>query len=332
MGGRQNPKRRNNKGKRRNNEPNKPGPTTPQPAPASPEPIGTPEPIPTPQTAPLATKPTKKKPARAKHPAVLYLRSLGGLTIIGLAAIVTPSSHFYWWGIGILYTGVLALVVDVLFEKWRVRNKIIVSLLWLIGIALVSHYAIFVRAPLEVGVSSSRGDYDIGTNISGIIWEPGMSALHILLSNHSSFSYDGLDLTLTPDVSTRSVSQVSTVPDVSVSVLRRAGDLEFGDMTITGYDKDGHKVKDMPVLIYSSGAGFRLHCPVLPSDTTIEIIAALVNPKYRPKSNNPALVELNGGDPSMFAGPKRVAKSVFVRGIYSVLNHPHHVEYTYAVK
>jgi hypothetical protein len=117
-----------------------------------------------------------------------------------------------------------------------------------------------------------------------------------------------------------------------LEVLKRAGEMEVANMTTSGYDKDGHKVKDMPVEIYASGAGFRLRCPSLPPDTTIEILAALVNPKVHAKSDNPSILQFNGGDPSMYAGPKVVAKSVFLKGAYSVLNHPHHVEYTYGVR
>jgi hypothetical protein len=227
--------------------------------------------------------------------------------------------------VGIIYVGFLALFLDVVFQKWRLRGKVLGCIVLLVLVALYCHFVVFVDAPLDVLTNATWGNYDVGKNVHGIDWEPGMTELRFAISNPTHFPYDAIDLIVKPNVPTRKVSQVTSVPDVSMDVLEKTGGMEMANFTLSAIGPDGKKGPDVPTDLFASAEGFRLRCPSLPPNTTMQLEAALVTLSVR--SNNPATVIVGGG-----AGPKAIATKVFVKGDYSVLNRPHHVEYTYEVR
>jgi hypothetical protein len=267
--------------------------------------------------------PAPVKPPQEKHSAVTYLRTLGGISIVGLGALIPP--HYYWWGVGIVYLGFLALILDIVFQKWRLRGKVLGCIVLVILITLYSCFVVFVPAPLDVLTNSTWGNYEVGKPVHGIDWETGMTELRFAISNPTNLSYDAIDLIVKPNVPTRKVIQVSSVPDVSLDVLEKAGGLEMANMTVRAIRPDGQPGENIPMDLFASAEGFRLSCPSLPAHKTMQLEVALVTLSVR--SDKPETIIMGGG-----AGPKAIATKVLVKGDYSVLNHPHHVESTYAVR
>jgi hypothetical protein len=187
--------------------------------------------------------------------------------------------------------------------------------------ALISLKIIFVSAPLEIAPFADRGDYPEGTDIKGIKWEKGMSELRILISNHTAYSYDDLDISFTPNVPTREVVQVSKVAEVSLTLIEKIGDVDVNSGTVGAE-------------LYASGRGFRMLCSKLPKDTTVEVLAALVAPPLPSTGSSDSkkgrIVTLSG-DRSRFAGPKRTPTTMYVKGQYTVMNRPHPIEITYGI-
>jgi hypothetical protein len=208
-----------------------------------------------------------------------------------------------------------------------VRNRLGVCALWLGMAALVSLKAVFVSAPLEVSALAHRGNYSEGTDVYGIKWEKGMSELRILLSNHTDYDYDDVDISFTPNVPTRKVTQVSKILDMSLAVTEKAGGADAADIRMDAFDQNG-KILDAgrPTELYASGQGFRMRCPKIPKGTTVELLVALVMPPMpsgrEPKNGKVSIVNLFG-DPSEFVGPKRLPTTVYFKGQYTVLKPRH---------
>lgn len=263
-------------------------------------------------------------PPQEKHSAVTYFRTLGGgISIVTLCALIP--SHYYWWSVGLIYLGLLVLLIDLVFQKWQLPGKVLGCIVLVILVALYSHFVVFADAPLDVLTNSTWGNYDVGKPINGINWEPGMTELRFAISNPTNFSYDAIDLIVKPNVPTRKVSQISSVPDVSTDVLEKAGGLEMANMTVRAIGPDGIPGQNIPTEVFASAEGFRLRCPSLPPKTTMQLEVALVTLSVR--SDNPATIIMGGG-----GGPKAIATKVSVKGDYNVWNRPHHVDSSYVVR
>jgi hypothetical protein len=257
-----------------------------------------------------------------------YLRNVGGgLSLMGLATIL-PSSHFYWWNVGAFYIGVLALAAEAMLENWSLRWRVGVCAVWLAFLVLFSWKVVWVSAPFEPMFTAGDGDYAVGSDVYGIKWESGVSDLSIAIPNPTSFNYEGLDISFKPDVPVREIAQVTSLADVSYQVIREARGMEIANMKFTAKDKNGRVVSSGSPTLYASADGFRMHCPDLPPNTILELFVALVNPKV----GNQGLTMLNGGDPSSFGGERKKAGSVYIKGRFNVLNRPHLIEHTYAIK
>lgn len=234
--------------------------------------------------------------------------------MLGLGGTV-PFPQLYWYGIGTFYFGFAVLAVSALFERWRIVYRIGACLLWVVIAAVVSIKMVFVSVPLIIAPLSDPGNYAVGTDVSGIKWEKGLSELRIMLSNQTIYDYDDVDIYFKPDVPTRRVVQVTHVPDVSLDII------EPGSVSVSGRTYG----------LYASSMGFRMRCPKIPKHTTVEILAALVMPDAQPlgesdpgKSRD-VFIELQG-DIEQFAAPKKIAAALLVEGQYIVLNRPRDIK------
>ncbi len=227
------------------------------------------------------------------------------------------------------------LSLEALLEEWKWRWRIAASASWLVvGVLLLTQF-VFVPAPINIAAFADIGNYTEGADIHGIKWEPGMSGLRIVIANRTDHDYDNVDFTITPNVPTRKVSQVTGFPEVSLPIIQNSGPGDVVNGGIEMKDKDGKVLNGGPTDLYASGQGFRMLCPKIPRNAKIELFAALVNPPDTPStgsSNKNKMVMVNIiGDPKDFAGPRIKATSVRIKGRYTVLNHPHAVERTYQV-
>jgi|ERR1700692_569195 len=269
----------------------------------------------------------KGKP-KPRNQGIVYLEGIGGgLSLLALWDMFR-FPQFYWYGVGLLYVGFLTLAIGALIERWRIGWRLLACGIWL-GIAiLLSFSLIFVPASLDVVVDGHRGDYAVGANVHGIKWERGLTELRIIISNHTTNDYEDLDIYFTPNVATRAVAQVTNVPDVSLSLVFRGEDVL--DLHMEAVDKSGAVEK--PSTIYASSSGFRLRCPKLAKETTLDLLVALVNPDAQPTNKNSvAVLMLYGDDVNRFAGAKVIASRVYLTGQYKVLDRPHLVNYTQGV-
>lgn len=252
-----------------------------------------------------------------------YLESIGGsLTVAGF--FTTFPAKLYWVGVGLFFGGMLFVALGVLWEDWKLGWRLLVCLFWSALTVLVAVAVVFVPAPLSIAANSGWGAYADKSDVYGISWERGMSELRVTLLNQTDNNYDDLDFNMVPDVETRKVVQVTSVPNVTLMV---GGDTGASGEIIS----DSHLLVngvEQPQPTYSSRDGFRLLCSRFPKHSKMELIVALVNPVQIPGSSSPNKVTsvLRSGDPEDFAGPKKVATKMSIRGDYFVMNHPHKID------
>jgi hypothetical protein len=279
-------------------------------------------------------KPAPKPEEKRSIPKwVLYIRNTGGgLAVVSLFPLFW-FPEFYWYGVVFLIAGFALLSLEALLEEWKRPWRIAVSAWWLAVGVLVLIRFVFVAAPIDIVAYADDGNYTDGADIHKIKWEPGMSELRIVIANRTDHDYDNVDFAITPNVPTRKVSQITDFPDISLPIIESS---EFGDIVnggIKAKDQDGKVLNGGSTDLYASGMGFRMLCPIIPRNSTVELFAALVNPPRTPSTgpsdkNKVVAVDLLG-DLKDFAGPKIKATSVHIKGRYTVLNHPHAVERTY---
>jgi hypothetical protein len=264
---------------------------------------------------------------------VLYIRNAGGgLAVVSLFPLIW-FPEFYWYGVVFLIAGFALLFLEALLEKWKRLWRIVVSAGWLaVGVLLLFRF-VFVAAPIDIVAYADDGNYTEGAEIHRIKWEPGMSELQIVIANRTDHDYDNVDFTITPNVPTRKVSQITDFPDISLPIVESSelGDVVNGGIKTNG--QDGNLSNGVPTDLYASSQGFRMLCQKIPRNATVQLFAALVNPPRTPSAGpsdkNKIVVVDVLGDPKDFAGPKIKATSVRIKGCYTVLNHPHTVERTY---
>jgi len=260
----------------------------------------------TPKPPPKATPRSEERQSVPKW--VLYIRNTGGgLAVVSLFPLIW-FPEFYWYGVGFLVVGLAFLTLEPLLEEWRLPRRIATSAFWLVvGVLLLTQF-VFVPAPINIAGYADIGNYIEGADIHGIKWEPGMSGLHVIFANHTDHDYDNVDFTITPNLPTRKVSQITEFLEISLPIVQNSG---LGDVVNGGIemkDKDGKVLNGGPTDLYASGQGFRLLCPKISRNATIELFAALVNPPRTPGSGpsdeNKIVIENLLGDPKDFAGPR----------------------------
>src|SRR5579862_8857536 len=265
---------------------------------------------------------TSRKKPRTTHAAVDYLRNIGGgLSLLGLIGIF-PFPQFYWWGVGSLCVGLIALSLEALLEDWRFHYRVVVCLVWVTLGILFLVKMVFVPAPLEIVALSKPAPYSVGDDVYGIKWELGMSELRLVLHNRTSLDYDDVDIVIRPDVPTRRMAQVTKFADISFTLVH-SEDMEVASAHINNQAAD----------IYASENGFRMRCPKIPKHTTIEIVVALIEPpKLPPNSAKPGKIlrftSITGVPNNLIA---KQPTRVYVNGDYKVLNRPHRIEFTYGI-
>ena len=255
-----------------------------------------------------------------------YLESIGGsLTVAGF--ISTFPTKLYWVGVGMFLGGMLCLALGAIWEDWKIRWRLLACVFWTALTVKVALGVVFVPAPLNITAGSYSGDYADKSNVYGIMWEKGMSELRVTLINSTDNNYDNLDFSFTPDVETRTATQVTSVPNVHFMLGEDAREIVTDThLIINGVEQ--------PVPAYSSKNGIRMLCPTLPKNSRLEILIALVDPVKLPGSDSPGKVTavLRSGDVEDYAGPKQMATQVSIVGDYSVMNRPHAINATLHTK
>lgn len=236
-------------------------------------------------------------------------------------ALGVADTRLYWYGVAIIFFGICALLFQLIRTNSKLWFKLLIGCIYVGSAALFYWMVIRVNAQLPIAITPGDGNYAVDSDQQGIKWEQGMTDLSITILNPSTSDYKNLDITFRPDVPTRKVLQVTNVFGVEVRLLQKIGDSQVANMRIQAGDNQGHVIVNGTAEIYASGE-FRLFCPDLPPDSTIELYAALVNPKAPPNSTAIGKLET-------LAGPKKQAKTVNIDASYTVLYRPHYLHQTF---
>jgi hypothetical protein len=218
------------------------------------------------------------------HPFIKWMRTaaiagfLGGLS--GLFLI-----EWFWVGVALIYLSFLVLLIDVWFEPELTRRwKIGVTVGIIVLSAGFSWKFVFVPAPLQMQAIITDGEYAPGTNLHGIIWKKGFTELRLFIWNSSDHDYDNLNLLIQPTEPIAAIAQGTNVSGITLSDNKRLMVSPVDVNHATGQQTA------IPVVILATDAGYRMSCPRLSRETSIEIVMALAemkNPPEQPSQKPP---------------------------------------------
>lgn len=292
--------------------------------------------LPAEQDAPLSAGDSRQMPdtplpepprAPEPHPVVQYIRNTGGgLSVLGLAGIL-PGPRFYWWGVSFLNLGLLLLLIEALFENWRLRYRLLVACAWLVLIVLFNLKVVMLPEPIVVQVMAYDGNYQGGEDVYGIKWRKEMSELRLRFSNPTDRNYDNLDINFITDGAIMDVKEMTSLNNCKfIPVFVR-------DINAHGYatTKNGDTVAT--VTHVATTREYRIRCDSLPSFGRLEFVVAVVH--LKPQRFKPEDLQhlgfFFGGADDIFASRSK-AKWVWISGQYDALNRPFDWKYTYAVR
>jgi hypothetical protein len=246
------------------------------------------------------------------HPLLLYLRGVGFVGVaIGGAGIVLAS--YFWWFVALIYTSLLAGMLDIWLEKFAVRRKITLTIIVAALTLLFTLGYVWLHSPLEIGAMSSLGEYAKGYLVSGIPWEPYYAELRIDFHNPTDRDYEDLDLVIRPTgLDTARVAQVTSIPGVWFQE-------DTNKVWIRRKDKETRRTKERIMQLFSSSVPTRIRCPRLPRKSSLQIVMAVV-------VTEPAMPDKPGTPEQVFkamAEAKRRVESVKIEAEYKSLQHPY---------
>ena len=204
------------------------------------------------------------------HPVLYWFRTIGvGGQFTGWGTLLY-ADHF-WYGVAFIYLGFLALVIDPWFETklqgktfWRIGISALI-----VAFALIFSFSIvFTDYQLGTTISQTLGVYPTGTVINGIEWKPEYTELRIWITNNSNVDYEDLDILVRPSNPIVHAAQASSIPGVSLV------DADNASIRMT----QGKSA--IPLDLLATDAGYRIGCPKLAPNTTIEIVMAIADIRY----------------------------------------------------
>jgi hypothetical protein len=254
------------------------------------------------------------------HPAVKYLRRISVWSLfLGVARLI-PNPSFYWWQTGFIYAAGLSFLVDLWFEQWKKKYKVLaVAMVLALGL-LFTLGTVWVSAPLESVAFASLATYPKGATKAGIQWETAFTELTVTISNGSKDrDYDSVDVLLKPDQPVVHIAQLSNVPGV---YFKHAESSHFSAELVEQSKRQADQAN-----LLASTSGYRVICPRLPAGISLEIVMA----RARPSGKKGFAVTLSNGDtfwmrddlsdstfPSIdYFSDRVVAKNVVIVGQYT---------------
>jgi hypothetical protein len=251
------------------------------------------------------------------HPIVRYLRGVGVVGILAGGAGIVLGAYF-WWAVGFVYLGLTVLLVDSLLEKCGpiIKGALIVGVVFLSATFTVGF--VWLDARLDISSTSALANYPEGTDVYGIKWKPHYSELKVGFYNPTSRDYDDLDVLIRPvGVMTIAIAQVGTFPPCSW------GRTVLTSATTRSTETDG----DRRMELSGSTVPFRVRCPKLPKDATLQVVIATRGiPKQMPvpAKGQPAEDFVR----NLLYGKKTRTPEVKVDAAYKILYHPYTVSVT----
>lgn len=269
---------------------------------------------------PIKTSTPRKRATKKKiHPAVQYFRSIGFVSLLLGGAGLIFAEHFLI-AIGLVYSGIVALAIDLCFEPWfRQAGWIVktIGVLVVLGVLIgFSYSVVFVPAPLDMNAYVFPNEYAPGTMIAGYRWVYNATDLRLEIKNDSDGDYDKLDLDISTDMVFTHPAQITKIPNVSF--WRPPGPNLLASIPIQGRDSDMASSEPMTESI-------RVRCETLPMHTTMILIIPVIKPRQMIKT------EWIGGEPHFLESPiagKRDPDWVKVKGQFKAAMRIRNVEWT----
>lgn len=174
-----------------------------------------------------------------------------------------------------LVFGVLLIVLSAFLHPVLSVNPMPVRALWTLAIGstlgLIAYYTLWaVFVPLTLHASTSAAIKPAGVNIGGIQWSPKFADVRINIGNNSNIDFEKIDLVLKSAVPIKEGGQATNIPGVSF------GYHSIPTITPEIINQAGQRVS-IPVVPLASTIGYRVRCDVLPKNSHIEVVLAIVN-------------------------------------------------------
>jgi hypothetical protein len=216
---------------------------------------------------------------------ILAVGALFGLgatmtAMVGPAYLSLPlwSQHWLFWA-GIALMALMGLDAIALFFA---RPSIVTALcanvcVFFFAATLISYFTPSVT-DFKLGLSGVfiDAEYPNGTVLSGINWRPEFTELKIHINNPSSRPYTTLSLLFVPSVPVAAINQATNVPHCFFQTNRM-----FSANQIAMNLGSGARVAN-PLVLIGTNDGYRLNCETLPAKTTLTVMMALANIKWKP--------------------------------------------------
>jgi hypothetical protein len=209
---------------------------------------------------------------------LVYLRTLGAVSVIlGLAALMQGPEYF-WWFAGLICAAFALIAIDIFFESWPRRG-----IRWIgfpamsLAAAAFSFFVVFADVPLQIQATFSNARYADGVVIGGIKWRPDYAEMTVEITNPTTKNYDDIAILLRPDFPIAAIAQSSNLSGVSFEdKLSSTVRLQLGG-------------EGIPKALVATDVGYRIRCERLPRKTTLKIEIALVDIKWNPDPKKSAV-------------------------------------------
>ncbi|MCU1271996.1 MAG: hypothetical protein JWN74_3290 [Acidobacteriaceae bacterium] len=262
--------------------------------------------------------------ARRKKKIKRVLRGVGLTTfVIAVATFLTTFApdypEMFWCFAACIYIAFASIAADIWYEELALWIKWgAVTIIFAMAI-FFSFYIVCRSAPLDIVATSSEGNYKDGENVEGITWRPAYSELRIGITNPTNLDYNNVDIRIVPALWV--VEQV--IVSESSSCHFEAASPHFSAVA-HGTDANGKPFDEPFKGKGPRSSGLRIRCDKFPRNDTLAILVAVMNVDLK---NNPASAV------PIFR-PQRKVKCpwVYVKGQFTLLQRPHHIEYTYATQ
>jgi hypothetical protein len=203
-------------------------------------------------------------------------------------------SDYFWWAVTFVYTGIGLILLDLWLERWSLHNWIRGVLAVIVfGLAVAfSVGVVFKSAPVMIDAYAISVPHLKGTMLGGVVWDDdALSDLRVWIRNPTAVNYQGVDLVVDTDEYIVKAGQLQIIPACTLALSREVE----AHATLT--DSSGKASLISPPIGRTWGVGYRVLCEKFPAHSAIQLVIAAATD-----------------------GPKRLPKTVTVRGTYNAIH------------
>jgi hypothetical protein len=228
---------------------------------------------------------------------------------------------YYVTGVSLAYFGFVVLFVDLIYEPWVLARscKLQIALLSSVLVMACWFTVAVVGETFQLDmISTIRGvDYPAGTHVDGVVWQPELTEIKVVLWNGNKADYEKLDVYVESDVAAihgiilddPSNSCHLSAPNIVNGIAYVGGGLSLGGLQF----RQNGRSYDFPILASDIN---RLQCQTIPASSSVAF--ALVVAKIIGTPGPPTTGIVIGNRSIMLFGPisygKADPKHVLVHG------------------